>query len=194
MASTQTANGSPVMAFTPVEFDHEVQPDAPPGEWEAICSVKKTKTKDDGYPMLQLDWKLEDTDNDEHKTFCGTTVPDFLVFFPKGHKGAKMSAKKLRQICELMDIDLDSVPTGKLSSWDNLEPFVEAVDKQRATIHTKMGKGRDGTPQTEVSYLKPAGVAASSGGDEEEEEEDETPKAKAKGKPAASARGKSARR
>jgi hypothetical protein len=186
-----SSNGSPVMDFTPVDYDRDVTL-TPAGEWTAICSVKKSKTNEGGFPMLILEWKLEDTDDEDHKTYLGTTESDFVVFFPKGHKGARMGALRMRGLCEHMNIDLDTVPQGKISSWADLEELIEGLDKQRATIWTTIGKGRDNQPRTTVVYAAPGGAITSPSDDDEDEEEKPAARS-AKGKPAA-AKGKTARR
>ena len=93
--------------FTAVDYDGgDIPPDAPAGEWDAVVRVKKLKTSKESLPMLALEWKLEDTDDDDLKGALGSSVTDFVVFYPKGHKAARMGKVRLRKLCETLDIDL----------------------------------------------------------------------------------------
>ena len=207
-----SANGQKQMEFTPVNYDGgEVPPEAPAGEWQAVCEVKKSKTQKDRFPKLKLNWKLQDTEEEEHKTFLGSSVTDFLVFFPVGHKAAGMAKRRLKKLCEALDIDMSTLPTGKASSWDDFAEFIEALDKQVATIWTVVKTDEEsGESRTNVVYSRPGGSfkkdeeedddeddeddeddgddgedeeeAKAAEAEEDEEEEEESPKTKTKAK------------
>ena len=174
MASTNTraVNGAKTMDFTPVDIDvTHMPPDAPAGTWTAVCKVTKGKTNTGGYPMLTLQWKLEATDNEEHETFLGASVFDRIVVFPEGHKASKMGKQRIRSLCALIKYDYEEFPK-RVTSWDDLDSFIEALDGQRYEIHTRVGIRRDtGEEVTEVRYASPNQPTKTADDDESEEEE-----------------------
>ena len=142
MAQTQTnssANGSKVMDFKPVDYDRDtLPPDAPAGKWEATCTVRKKPTNKDQYPMLILNYKLEETDDEENEHALGSEVADFLVFGPDTAKGSKQAKLRHRKVCEAFGVDLTVLPTGNLKSWDDLQELIDALDKRRVIIYTSV--------------------------------------------------------
>lgn len=180
-----TQNGARQMDFTPVEYNPDLEPEAPTGKWEATCKVKKIKTKEKGLPMLILEWKLEDTDEDDHKIHLGKTVADFVSFPAQGAKNGNMSRIGLRKLCEAFEIPLETIPRGELRSWDDLDALIDALDGKQGIIYTKTTEQESGESKTRVSYQEPANFG------ETEEEPEEAPAPKTKGKaPAAKAKGK----
>lgn len=172
------------MDFKPVDYDRDtIPPDAPAGTWEASCSVKKKTTAKDQYPMLILNFKLEDTEEEDNKHALGSEVADFLVFFPDGAKGSKQAKLRLRKVCEAFKVDLSILPTGRIGSWDDLQDFIDAIDKQRCVIYTTVKTDPEsGESRTNVFYTQPGGSFAAP-----DEEEDEAPARGAKGKTASKA-------
>jgi hypothetical protein len=197
MPSTQT-NGTPRLAFTPVEFDaSKLDPEAPTGKWTASCKVKTHVSQEHKKPMLIVEWKLEGTEESDHETFLGKKVTDFVGFPATGSKGANFAKIHLRQLCEAIEFPLENVPSGTLSSWDDLDPLVEALDGREITIWTTTKEEESGESRTRVSYVEPRGFAAAMSSDDDEEEEAAPPPKKAaaaKGKPAPAAAKKTARR
>lgn len=171
------------MDFKPVDYDQKnIPPDAPAGEWTATCSVKKSKTSKDNYPMLILEWKITEAADEVNESFVGASTSDFVTFFPEGHRASKMGKLKVKALCEHMEIDLDVIPT-RIASYDDLADLIAGLDGQSATIWTIVRDRSDtGEKVTEIRYSKPGGGLLSAkpgvGGkkkalEEEEEEEDE---------------------
>ena len=194
--ATQTqnssANGSKVMDFKPVDYDRDtLPPDAPAGKWLATCTVRKKPTNKDQYPMLILNYKLEETDDEDNEHALGSEVADFLVFGPDTAKGSKQAKLRHRKVCEAFGVDLTVLPTGNLKSWDDLQELIDALDKRRVTIYTSVKTDPEsGESRTNVYYTPPGGSFKDP--DAEEEEQQAAPRGRtasngkaAKGKPAA---------
>ena len=108
--------------FTPTDFDRDHMPPAcPAGEWTAKlvkASVGPTKIKPDGsggYPMVTLEFKMTGTEEEENETFVGSRHRAYLVMPPKGAKGERMMKLNMRNFCQNFDIELDTLPTGKIT-------------------------------------------------------------------------------
>lgn len=181
---------SKTVDFTPVDCGDmtEIPPDAPAGGWDALCSVKKHKTAKDGFPMLILEWRLEKAHEDENENHVGARVTDFVTFFPSNHNACRMSRVRLKSLCEALKIDPPA--TSKVSSWDDIADFIDALDGCRAPIYTTVAPRKDtGELATSVRYTSPNGMAHTNGGrssssnededDSDDEDERPTPKAKA---------------
>jgi hypothetical protein len=171
--------------FTPVETGDmsEIPPDAPAGEWEAVCRVRQAKTSKDSFPMLILEWKLTEALTDGNEDHVGAKVTDFLVFFPGTHAASKMSKIRLKKMCEALSIELPSVAA--IKSWDDIADFVKELEGLKAKIYTSVGERKDtGEMVTSVFYAPKGGVGVkAAGGDEDDEDEKPAPKKSAK-KPA----------
>src|ERR1700732_840010 len=169
-------NSEKTLDFAPVDYDiHAMPPPAPEGEWVArIGEVKIQPTAKGNFPMLIVEWSLEGTDEDEHQSFIGATIPDFVVFFPPNHKGARMGKLRMRALCEKVGIDFDMVPT-KIANKSDLEEFVNALkDTDKVTVWTRVSKDSNNEDRTSIVYSKPGVVSAAS----DDEDEDEKPAAK----------------
>lgn len=192
--STTQQNGRATLDFSPVQFDvTEMEAEVPEGEWEATCKIKKHVSKEARLPMIIVEWKLENTDNEALQTHLGKTIGDFVGFPSAGAKGGNFRKIHLRQLCEATGIDLDLVPKGNLSSWDDIEPFIEALDGSKAIIYTTVKEEATGEKRVNIKYAKPASFGAASAVSEDDEEEVPAKKTAAKAK-AAPAKGKPARR
>lgn len=173
------------MDFTPTEYSPELEPEAPTGKWGATCKAKKIKTKDKGLPMIILEWKLEESEEEDHQIHLGKSVTDFVSFPGPGTKNGNMSRLQLRKLCEAFDIPQETIPRGQLSSWDDVDDLFQAIDGLQGTIWTITKTQESGESKTRVHYQEPANFGSAS--DEEEEPEEEKPAPKAK---AAAAKGK----
>lgn len=143
--------------FTSVDCGNmnEDVPDAPPGGWTGLCSVKKAKTQKDGYPMLILEWRLTEAEEDDNASFVGGKVTDFVTFFPKAHQATRMARTKLKQLCEGLQIEVPTCP--KVETWDDLSDFIDALDGTKGRIWTKVAPDKSGKVRTSIHYTAPAG-------------------------------------
>ena len=123
--------------FTPVETGDmsEIPPDAPAGEWEAVCKVRQGKTSKDSFPMLILEWKLTDAITDGNEDHVGAKVTDFVVFFPSTHAASKMSKIRLKKI--ILGYSADEVIGKHVSA---LMPPEHAEDVIRLLGHIGRGE------------------------------------------------------
>jgi hypothetical protein len=183
-------NSEKTLDFAPVDYDiNAMPPPAPEGEWVArISEVKIQPTAKGKFPMLIVEWTLESTDEEEHMSSLGAVIPDFLVFFPANHKGARMGKLRMRALCEKVGVDFDIVPT-KIGSKSDLEEFVNALkETDKVTVWTVVGKDNNNDDRTSIVYSKPGGGLSTATDDEDEE--DEKPAAKKSSMRPSSAKGK----
>jgi hypothetical protein len=194
MASTQTEkNGKKRMDYKPVDFDiDQIAPDAPAGEWgmsipRGQCKVQPTK--EDHFPMVVVPIRLDKTDEDadEFQKALGTVLSVFLVFGGKNPRGERMNKLRIRQLCELLDVDLDVIPKRIEDPENDLEPFIRAIEGKKFTGWTQLNERRDtGETVTEVRFTEPGKLLGKKGDDDSEEDdtvdddedEDEKPAAK----------------
>lgn len=131
----------------------EIPPDAPESKWAANCVVKCRATKEHGFPMAELHWKL-DEDLNGGTVGTGVTVIDRITFLPDDYEkpnAVKMNRLRLRDVCDLTHTPMP-IMRGEFS-WDALAALVEALEGQKYVIYTKNGKrGDNGLPQTNVEY------------------------------------------
>jgi len=202
MASNSTQSQKK-MEYKPVVFDvNEIAPDAPAGEWKMSIPRGKCKvqpTKEDHYPMLIVPIRLDGTDEEDetHQKALGTELSVFVTFFgDEKARAARMSKLRLRQMCELLDIDLDILPKELNDPENDLEPLIRALEGKKFTGWTRVTTRRDtGEEVTEVVFSDPNRRIGGGGSDEddedEEEDDDEKPAARAAKKaPAKKANGK----
>lgn len=144
--------------FTPVDTGNmsEIPPDAPAGGWEGLLSVKKSKTSKDGFPMLILEWRLTEANEDENESYVGGKVTDFLTFFPKTHPATRMQRQKMLELCTLLGVDVPEVTS--IKSWADIQDFIDSLEGAKAPIFTKVAPRKDtGAMATSVYYTKPGG-------------------------------------
>lgn len=169
--------------FTPVETGDlsDIPPDAPEGEWTATCELKKASTSKDGYPMLILNWKLDEALTEGNEDSAGNCrASDFLVFFPANHAGSKMSKQKLKEICENLQIEVPN--TTSIKDWEDIGDFTAALDGAKTRVWTKHKTDKSsGEVRTNVLYVAPRGF----GGGAMAEEEKPAPKKNGAKKPEA---------
>lgn len=177
------SNNGGTVQFTPVNTGNmsEIPPDLPAGTWEATCSVKKSKTAKDGFPMLILEWKTTEAMTDGNEDHVGARATDFVTFFPSSHKASKMSKIRLRTMCEALGIEM---PTAThVNSWDDLAEFIAELDGCKATIYTLVTERKDnGQLTTTVLYRAPGSSMGSLKAVEEDEDEPPAKKVKKKSK------------
>jgi|SRR5579885_1340685 len=175
--NTRSENGAgKQLGFTPVDFDGNVEPDAAPGEYEAVIEdVKLKATSSDGYPMLVIDWKLEkaaDQDDESAVKSEGATVTDFVTFMPDGERRGKMSRVQYRQLLELLGIEPDILPN-KLTSAADFKDLIGALRGKTGNVFVVNREDKQtGEIRTSVKYVAPRGMGGGLApmADEEEEE------------------------
>lgn len=144
------------VTFAPVDTGDmsEIPPDAPAGEWTAVCKVKLAATKKDNYPMLVLNWKLTESFSDGGDDHVGATVTDFLTFFPAKHAASKMGKLRMKAMCEALGIELPTFTS--IQSEDDLAEFIAELEGIKAKIWTKLEERKDtGEMTTKVLYSAP---------------------------------------
>jgi hypothetical protein len=193
MATAQMANGKAdkngkskgKFDFTPTDFDRDSLPPAcPAGEWTAklvSAKVGPTKIKPDGtggYPMVTCEFKLTGTDNDENENFVGSKHRAYLVMPPKGAKGERVMKLTMRAFCQNFDIELDTLPTGRITKTSQFNDFLAAIKGVEGTIWTVI-QDNNGEEQTALQFRAPGSAGAAKGAvkgkkavEEEDEEED----------------------
>jgi hypothetical protein len=197
MASTQThnnSNGKGAYDFKPVDFDKTIEPDAAPGQYKATLEdVKVSKTSRDEYPMLILEWQLTESlgDSPEQEKSVGATVTGFLVFPPNQAKGASLQKRTYAQLCELLGVDTDLVPTRLTSKADFLD-FIKEVKGGSAEIWVSHRADKStGEMRINVNYTAPRGAMAPMPSSEEEEPKETHNRSRSR---SGGAKGRSARR
>lgn len=149
----------------------DIPPDAPDGEWQAVCSVKERDNKD-GFKMLIITWTLEeDRGGGDNAAFEGSRVTDFLVFYPASHANSRMTKIRFRAMREALDLP-------NMTSLDDLPEFVNELEGKKAIIWTKVNVQKDGQKRTNVFYTAPRGSLTSLSSSRDEDEEVKAPPAK----------------
>lgn len=185
MAREQTEskkNGSKKYDFAPVEYDsNKIEPEAAAGKYKSkVADLELTKTKNDGFPMIRLDWQLTKalTDDAACKKSEKATVSDWIVFFPDGNRKGNMGKRKFRQLRELLDLADDILPT-RLESKSDFKELMAALKNAKAEIFISVKDDDNGEPRASVNYAAPKGMLAdddvdSDDDDDEEDEEDDS--------------------
>ena len=185
---TATANGKPngkkggaKFDFTPTEFDRDTMPPPfPAGEWEAKlvkATVGPTKKKADGsggYPMVTVEFKITGASK-KHKNLVGQRRRAYLVMPPKGAPGERMMKLNLRAFCQNFDVELDTLPTGRITKTSQFSEFLAAIKGVEGTIWTTIEEN-NGEESTSIRFKAPAAPKGKGklDADDEEEEDDET--------------------
>lgn len=178
------SNGS-VVDFQQVDCGDmsEIPPDLPAGEWTAVCAVKKSATSKDKFPMLILEWKTLESNDDANEEFVGGRSSDFLVFYPASHRATRMQRQRMRTMCEALGLEVPAATS--IRTWDDLGEFIAELDGKKATIYTTVQTGKDGERRTRIEY-RPQGASLASlrasAEDSADEESDDGPKTKAPAK------------
>lgn len=194
------AQAAKKMEFKPVKFDvTEIAPDAPAGEWSMSIPRGKCKiqgTNKDNLPMIIVPIRLDKTEEDgeEFEKALGTELSTFLVFGGATTRGERMSKLRIRQFCEILEIDLDDVPKD-IESSDDLEPFVKLIEGKKFTAWTKLTERKDtGETVTDVIFVDPDRKLKAGADDDDDDDDDDAPpssapasdsRARGKAKPAA---------
>lgn len=137
----------------------EIPPDAPKGQWVgAFQVVKKSLTKDKGdgmrFPMLTLGITLESAEEPENESYAGVRLNDWLIFYPNGHKNQKRAKERIAAVGEALGFDPDAVIPADITSFDDLQPLVDAIDGQKAAVWTYL-RNQDGENVTQIAYSAP---------------------------------------
>jgi hypothetical protein len=182
-------------SFEPISNDVDtIEPDAYPGEYQAVVAAAKPKMSNSGKPMLIVEWKLLGTEDESEgcQKSIGSTVPDYIVY-QAGRNGNTAKVKQ-RNLRDTLELDPDVIP-GAITSLDDLKPLAQALRGQKMTVWIANKTDDDGNVRTNVHYTAPrsAGTMGAMGNGDEEAEEAQAP---ARGKAAASVKpkGKPARR
>lgn len=178
------SNGQQVQ-FTPVDTGDmsDIPPDLPAGSWDAVCKVTRAATSKDKYPMLKLEWKTTESHTDGNEDFVGKRCYDNVIFPERTRAGYfRAQARRLKQLCDLLGLEVPSTASLKKGSWSDLDDFIAELDGATARIHTYIEVDKEsGENRTQVRYTEPGASlamrAASSDDedDDEDEEEEEKP-------------------
>jgi hypothetical protein len=166
--------------FTPTDFDRDGMPPAfPAGEWTAklvTAKIGATKLKADGSggaPMVTVEFKITGTENKKHKKLVGTKQRAWLVMPPKGASGERMMKLNLRDFCQNFDIELDTLPTGRVTKKSQFSDFLAACKGVEGTIWTVL-EDRNGEETTSIKFKAPAAGKGAKAEDEDDEEDEDT--------------------
>lgn len=162
-----------MLEFAPIATGDltEIPPDAPDGEWIAVCKPKPSLDKE-GNPRIVLEWTLEEAVTDGNADFVGTSVTDwFLVFYPARQADkSKRGRRQLRAVCDACEIE---VPVLQSVTPQDIEELTQQLDGARARIWTRNKLDNKGEVRTGIFYRAPGGAVV-------EVEEEEAPKPAAK--------------
>jgi hypothetical protein len=153
------ANSETTYDFTPVDFDaSELPPEAADGSYTATCKRGKIAgTAKDKYPMVIFEWSLDAALTGDDNS-VGAELADFLTFFPKGHRAYRMCVARIRGLLDALGLDTDLIPTS-ITSKEDLEPLVEAVEGQTMTVYVTSQKDkRNGGTRATIGYAAPRGT------------------------------------
>lgn len=166
--------------YKAVDFDiNEIAPDAPEGEWKMSVPRGKCKvqpTKEDHFPMIVMPVRLdkvsgENEDSETHTKAVGTELSTFLVFGGKTPRGERMNKLRIRQVCELLDIDLDVIPKKITDPENDLEPLIRELEGKKFVGWTAISTRRDtGEEVTDLVFVNPDKKLSRD--DEDDEDED----------------------
>lgn len=180
MAREQTEskkNGSKKYDFAPVEYDsNKIEPEAAAGKYKSkVADLELTKTKNDGFPMIRLDWQLTKalTDDAACKKSEKATVSDWIVFFPDGNRKGNMGKRKFRQLRELLDLADDILPT-RLESKSDFKELMAALKNAKAEIFISVKDDDNGEPRASVNYAAPKGMLADDDVDSDDDDDDDS--------------------
>jgi hypothetical protein len=155
-------NTEEVVSFTPVrDYDAEnLPPEAPEGEWEFLVekvTIRATAQEKGGFPMLQLNVTIQDTDVEKNKSFIGTKLNDFLIFVPETHKNARLFKQRVHAWMKACGLDFDLIPRKILKPAD-LEPLKEAIETIAVKGWTKVSVDKQtGYPRAQIVMMPPPG-------------------------------------
>jgi len=167
--------GGEDMNFTPVDYDVSEMPvDAPEGAYDAkIKSVKVRGTKEDNYPMLELEFRLVNAHNEDgdDAVKAGASLTSFLAFFPasEGRRGAP-SKIAMRALIDSLHLDEDLIPT-RIESKRDLNDLIDALKGQELTIYVVHREDKQsGEVRCDVRFKAPKNLSTKDRGDEEDDD------------------------
>jgi hypothetical protein len=150
--------------FTPINMGgtKEIPPDAPEGAWLGAITLKKSATSKDKYPMLILETKLVEAFTDGNESAVGSSVSDFLTFFPRSARGYRMGVERLHELCAALNIEVPNIE--EFNSWDDIRELTDALDGAQLRCWTRHEKdkrpdARPGSVRTVLSWTAPRGAA-----------------------------------
>lgn len=150
--------------FTPIDYDVSKLPlDAEEGLYDARCAeIKVSATANGSFPMLILEWKLEDA-VDGSEASVGATVADFMTFFPPTHKAAKMSVGRTRSLLDAAGLDYDLIPT-RLTGKESFRDLIDELEGKKLTLRIKHETDKkSGEVRCKVIYPKKTAKKGSKG-------------------------------
>jgi hypothetical protein len=166
---------------TPVDDDSydvsEIPPEAPEGKWLATPKAELKKSSK-GWPMIQINWKLDEALTDGNEDAVGGRLADYLVWLPKDSGGYRLSLQRIQALCTHLQI-----PT-KGSRQELSDAINDAGQSEIWTLHRT--DKTTGEVQTQVAYRQPAALGG--GTPPVEQEEEEKPRGRAGAKKAAGGR------
>lgn len=187
-----TAQQESRIKFKPRTTTHEVQPDAPEGEWQGRILKGKSKAlvTQKGDPRVLFQIKLEKAEDEKNEKYQGAEVTNSILFFddedPERKRAANMMKSRLRALCEAVDVEYaDVYPTDirddhpdKVFGFRKLFDALEGKTLHLWTRHNRRTQeSGEEVVDTEISFRAPgAGLVTRS----EETDEDERPGRKAK--------------
>lgn len=155
------------LSFTPIEYGdvNDVPPpiDAPEGKYLAtIRTAEASKSNKDGlkegkpqWPMLVLEFEIDEAEKEEGKEAIGNTTRDYIVLMPVTEgKSSRMGREKMRLLLAATGIDPESFP--KEINPETLKEVAEAVQDSQISIWITNQKDRYlGELRSSVHYEDP---------------------------------------
>jgi hypothetical protein len=157
---------------TPVDDDSydvsEIPPEAPEGKWLATQKAELRKSSK-GYPMILINWKLDDALTEGNEEAAGGRIADYLTWLPKDSGGYRLSLQRIQALCMHLQI------ATKGSRQELCDAINEAGQSEIWTLHRT--DKTTGEVQTQVAYREPRSLTTAP---PVEDDEEERPKGKAK--------------
>lgn len=192
MASNGMATQESRIKFKPRTTTHEIQPDAPEGEWQARILKGKSKAlvTQKGDPRLILAIKLEKAEDEKNEKFQGAEVSFSVIFFddddPERKRACNLMKGRLRGLCEAVDVEYaDVYPTDirddhpdKVFGFSKLFTALEGKTLHLWTRHNRRAQeSGEEVVDTEIAFRAPgAGLVTKT----EDTDDEDRPGRKAK--------------
>lgn len=164
--------------FEDFEYDVEKMPPAlPAGKFDFVIDRVEVKQTKSGDPYLNCKMKVEKAHDEENENAEGKSLFEMIIFYKSNDAGgAAINKRKLRQLCEQAEIELDEVP--KRVSQETLEEFAEVLKDKTFTGWVTHREEDTGEIRANLNYTEPSNGGLSLGGDSSSSEEDEKPAGK----------------
>lgn len=173
--------------FTPVTTGDmsELRPNIKEGKYRGTFECTPKKTKEKGYPMLEIKITVTEALDGADETEIGRTSNDYLVFGPEDGKGVNMQKRKAKEYTDGFDLppcDTSGFVEGG-EGWETLRAWIETLEAENENggriFWVKNPPDRvTNEPQTDIHALEPgktSAPASAAGKDLDDDDKAEAP-------------------